>query len=248
MTKKLLTKLTVATTSLTLVTLGTTSSAQATSLTGLIEFASNGSGSTGTAVWDTGAQSFWDLFVTNDGEDGEFINDPSSRNIDFELTEGSHTFTIYGDGRSSLNNQSHYGLNLFFNGETSNPGISVFGALARSADSDPDFFANSSGSTRGLDGSIVPGSETLSFIDGLTTVTLTDYIYQASNVQEKDRVSPYSINPNAYLDMVGQFTLNVETRNLDTRSVPEPASVLGLLTVGAFGAGATLKRKKKQQA
>ncbi|EGJ34126.1 MULTISPECIES: PEP-CTERM sorting domain-containing protein [Moorena] len=248
MTKKLLTKLTVATTSLALVTLGTTSSAQATSLTGLIEFNTNGSGSTGTAVWDTGADRFWDLFVTSDGEDGEFINDPSSRNIDFELTEGIHTFTIYGDGRSSLANKSHYGLNLFFNGETANPGISVFGELARSTDSDPTFLANSSGSTRGLDGSTVPGSGTLSFIDGLTTVTLTDYIYQAPNVQQKDRVSEYSISPNGHLDMVGQFTLNVETTNLETTSVPEPVSVLGLLTVGAFGVGATLKGKKKQQA
>ncbi|NEP52998.1 MAG: hypothetical protein F6K65_31045, partial [Moorea sp. SIO3C2] len=212
MTKKLLTKLTVATTSLTLVTLGTTSSAQAISLTGVIEFASNGSGSTGLAVWDTGADRDWDLFVTNDGEDGEFINDSSTRNIDFELTEGIHTFTMYGEGRSFLNNISHYGLNLFFNGETTNPGISVFGELARSTDSDPNFFANSSGSTRGLDGSIVPGSETLSFIDGLTTVTLTDYIYQASDVQQKDRVSQFSIGSNGSWDMVGQFTLNVETR------------------------------------
>ncbi|NEO16758.1 MULTISPECIES: PEP-CTERM sorting domain-containing protein [unclassified Moorena] len=248
MTKKLLTKLTVATTSLTLVTLGTTSSAQATSLTGLIEFLTNGSGSTGLAVWDTGADRDWDLFVTNDGEYGDFINDPTTRKIDFELTKGIHTFTIYGDGRSFLGNQSHYGLNLFFNGETTNPGISVFGALAQSTDSDPDFLPNSSGSTRGLDGSIVPGSGTLSFIDGLTTVTLTDYIYQAPNVQQKNRVSERSIGPNRYLDMVGEFTLNVETRNIDSKSVPEPVSVLGLLTVGAFGAGATLKRKKKQQA
>ncbi|NEQ05183.1 MAG: hypothetical protein F6K37_04080 [Moorea sp. SIO4E2] len=135
MTKKLLTKLTVATTSLALVTLGTTSSAQATSLTGLIEFATNGSGSTNSPlVWDTGADnSFWDLFVTSDGEDGEFINGSSTRNIDFELTEGIHTFTIYGDGRSDFaNRSSDYGLNLFFNGETANPGISVFGELARS--------------------------------------------------------------------------------------------------------------------
>ncbi|WP_293116431.1 MULTISPECIES: PEP-CTERM sorting domain-containing protein [Moorena] len=248
MTKKLLTKLTVATTSLTLVTLGTTSSAQATSLTGLIEFLTNGSGSTGLAVWDTGADRDWDLFVTNDGEYGDFINDPTTRKIDFELTKGIHTFTIYGDGRSFLANQSHYGLNLFFNGETTNPGISVFGELAKSTDSDPTFSANSSGSTRGLDGSIVPGSGTLSFIDGLTTVTLTDYIYQAPNVQQKNRVGTHSIGSNSYLDMVGQFTLNVETRNLDSTSVPEPVSVLGLLTVGAFGAGATLKRKKKQQA
>ncbi|WP_293108446.1 PEP-CTERM sorting domain-containing protein [Moorena sp. SIOASIH] len=244
MNKKLLTKLTVATTSLTLVTLGTTSSAQATSLTGLIEFSTNGSGSsTGGLVWDTGAQSFWDLFVTSDGEDGEFINDPSTRKIDFELTEGIHTFTIYGDGRSSFADRSHYGLNLFFNGETTNPGISVFGELARSADSDPGFSANSSGLTRRLDGNIVPNSGTLSFIDGLTTVTLTDYIYQAADVQQKDRVSERSIGPNRQWDMVGQFTLNLETT-----SVPEPVSVLGLLTVGAFGAGATLKRNKKQQA
>ncbi|NEQ81673.1 MAG: PEP-CTERM sorting domain-containing protein [Moorea sp. SIO2I5] len=248
MTKKLLTKLTVATTSLTLVTLGTTSSAQAISLTGLIEFVTNGSGNTGIYTWDTGADRHWDLWVTNDGEDGEFINDPSTRNIDFELTEGIHTFTMYGDGRSSLGNQSHYGLNLFFNGETTNPGISVFGALARSADSNPDFLPNSSGSTRGLDGSFVPGSGTLSFIDGLTTVTLTDYIYQASDVQQKDLVSERSIGSNDYWDMVGQFTLNVETTDLDSTSVPEPVSVLGLLTVGAFGAGATLKCNKKQQA
>jgi len=244
MTKKLVTKLTVATTSLALVTLGTSTTAQATSLTGLTEFASNGSGRTGLSVWNSRAgDSYWDLFVTNDGEDGDFINDPSSHNIDFELTDGTHTFTIYGDGRSSLDNRSYYGLNLFFNGKTTNPGISVFGELAKSTDSNPDFFANSSGSTRALDGSTVPGSGTLSFIDGLTTVTLIDYIYQASNVQEKDRVSEWSIGSNGESDMIGQFTLNVETR-----SVPEPVSVLGLLTVGAFGAGATLKGKKKQQA
>lgn len=208
MTKKLLTKLTVATTSLTLVTLGTTSSAQATSLTGLIEFSTNESGSTtGGLVWDTGAQRFWDLWVTSDGEDGEFINDPSTRNIDFELTEGIHTFTIYGDGRSYFADQSHYGLNLFFNGETTNPGISVFGELAQSTDSDPDFSA-ASGLTRRLDGNIVPNSGTLSFIDGLTTVTLIDYIYQAPNVQQKDRVSPGSIGSNGEWDMVGQFTKN----------------------------------------
>jgi hypothetical protein len=34
--------------------------------------------------------------------------------------------------------------------------------------------------------------------------------------------------------------------NPDPEKVPEPASVLGLLAVGAFGAGSTLKRKKKQ--
>jgi len=33
--------------------------------------------------------------------------------------------------------------------------------------------------------------------------------------------------------------------NPDPEKVPEPASVLGLLAVGAFGAGSTLKRKKK---
>ncbi len=247
MTKKKLTKLTVAITSLTLVTLGTTTSAQATSLTGLIEFVTDESGNTGIYAWDTGADNHWDLWVTNDAQDVEFINDPTTRNIDFELTEGTNTFTIYGDGRSFFANQSHYGLNLFFNEQTANPGISVFGALGKSTDYDPGFSANS-GSTRRLDGSFVPGSGTLSFMDGLTTVTLTDYIYQAPNVQNKDLVNKYSIGSNGHLDMVGQFTLNVETINLDSTSVPEPVSVLGLLTVGAFGAGATLKGNKKQQA
>ena len=34
----------------------------------------------------------------------------------------------------------------------------------------------------------------------------------------------------------------------EPESVPEPASILGLLTVGALGAGSALKRRKKQQA
>ena len=33
-----------------------------------------------------------------------------------------------------------------------------------------------------------------------------------------------------------------------TQAVPEPASILGLLAVGAFGGASTLKRKKKQEA
>ena len=41
--------------------------------------------------------------------------------------------------------------------------------------------------------------------------------------------------------------IRVVTKANPTQSVPEPASILGLLGVGAFGATSTLKRKKKQK-
>jgi hypothetical protein len=42
--------------------------------------------------------------------------------------------------------------------------------------------------------------------------------------------------------------IRVVTKANPTQSVPEPASILGLLAVGAFGTTSTLKRKKKQEA
>lgn len=47
--------------------------------------------------------------------------------------------------------------------------------------------------------------------------------------------------------VMDNFTFN-ETEVPESESVPEPASILGLMTVGALGAGSALKRRKKQAA
>ena len=182
---------------------------RATALFGVANFSTDISGNAAfNQIWNTlGGDTFYNLYI----DDGSgFVNsgDGSSASINITLTPGVHTYSIYGD--PGLANRT-WALNLFFNGDTTTPGISAVNSDGAAGTS---LFADS-GSTLTLAGNSVTGAGTLQFIDGFTTVTLTSYTF--SDVAALDRVSPFSTSPNTILDFAGSFTLDVV-------ATPEPAS------------------------
>jgi len=198
-----------------------TAAAQPT-LTGLINFSTTNTGaSTGTNVWNTlGAEPIPNLYVSSSAN-GDVIMNPGntavSTAINVPLASGTNQFSLYAD--SPTNTPAFYGLNLFFDGNNTTPGISVFVPLNSSS-----FVANGSPTTLALDGSPTPGAGTLSFTGDGFTATLTNYTWSAPTVNNLDRVSPFDNVPNGNNDFVGTFTLEVSP-------VPEPGSLL----LGGFG-------------
>src|SRR5438552_3656602 len=105
---------------------------RATTLSGLSEFSALSSGSFDrNAVWNTkGGDTQGNLWVV-DGSDpnGSLVNGPadSQAAIAISLTPGVHTYSLLaGSPGASL---PYFALNLFFNGNNVNPGISVFAQL-----------------------------------------------------------------------------------------------------------------------
>lgn len=79
-----------------------------------------------------------------------------------------------------------------------------------------------------------------------------DTQYGSFGARGLEKNEKYTVNGNK-LDLKMTVTkpgdwIRVVTKANPTQSVPEPASILGLLAVGAFGTTSTLKRKKKQEA
>ncbi len=211
--------------------------ASAQTLTGGMLFSANASGAaTGIQRWNTrGGDGFWNLYVVASSSlAGAFINsgDGAGASISVPLATGANNFVIFANRYEDL---THTGLNLFFDGGVG-PGISVT-APVRTGGPIPGFSANSSPSTVRLDGTTVAGSGALVTPSGGRFVTLTKYYLAAPGVHSLDRVSPFVTSPDANLDFVGEFTLEVG----DT--VPEPTSAALLVTglIGALG----LRRKRR---
>ena len=195
--------------------------ASATNLTGLINFSTSSSG-TVDRQWVANTLpdlSLWNIYVDPDPVGGAFLNSGNGASVllDISLSDGIHSFTLWADNSAA---SPHFSLNLFFNGDGTTPGISVF------APENGGTFAANSSSTLMLAGGAVPGAGTLSFIDGLTTVTLTNYSWGCCG---GDRVQPFDNSPGRQNDMVGYLTLEVTT-------VPEPSTAL-LLATGILGLG-----------
>jgi uncharacterized protein (TIGR03437 family) len=180
-------------------------------LTGLHLFTSDSAGNATGGGWYT--------YVPNDGKyvlgvaqgglDAPFINGPNrdDASISILLSPGTYTFSIFNTGGSA---PPYFGLNLFFDGNGNTPGISVFAATNYSTVLPfPPFFADG-GSTFDLAGhAFVPGAGTLTFVNGVTTVTLTSFHWSAPTVYNRDRVSNFVMVPDGASDFVGQFTLQV---------------------------------------
>lgn len=214
-------------------------------LTGLINFSTDAAGAaSGGSIWNTrGGDNFFNLYVTqpNSGINGPFLNtgDGAGAGINLSLAEGKNEFFLFGEPGADV---GRFGLNLFFGGNNSNPGISVFAASDQPPSPPfPNFSPNNSASTLALDSTVVPGAGTLSFTSGSSTVTLTDYRWSVPSVQNLDRVQAFAIGANGANDFVGSFTLQV-------RSVPEPASVvlLGTGVLALLGYGS--RRRKASEA
>ncbi len=201
------------------------------SLTGLKWFAADSAGnhalpaSAYTFVPNGGTYVLW---VTAGGFVDPFINGPdrNSAGISAPLIPGSHTFSIFTETGLS-EGQSVWpgpippftGLNLFFDGNASNPGISVFAPIKLSQNGPFPQFALNSGSTPNLSGGAsVSGAGTLTFLDGTTEVALTSYFFSDPRVYNIDRIGNFDATPDGNREYVGQFTLNVTT-------VPEPGTL-----------------------
>jgi len=125
-------------------------------------------------------------------------------------------------------------LNLFFNGNNNNPGISVFGPTQTSPNPPfPPFLANSNSSTLTLAFQPVPGAGTLVFQEGDIRVELIDYRWANPSVYNIDRVSQPVITPDGTTDFIGQFTLRVTKVPV----VPTIPRLTGLLEFSTDAAG-----------
>ena len=188
-------------------------------LSGLVNFGATASGAyAGVDIWNTlGGDSNFNLYVAANSQTGAFLNsgDSSAASINTPLLPGNYTFALFGEPGPELSN---FGLNLFFNGNNSAPGISVFAAQdVEPSPPFPAFTANSSTSALTLAGTPVAGAGTLVYTDGTTTVTLTDYSWSRPAVFSLNRVQGFNNTSGGGNDFVGALSLNV-TANAPTAS------------------------------
>jgi hypothetical protein len=167
--------------------------------------------------------SFANIYVTqpNGGYSAPFINagNGSSASISYALTTGTYQFYFFTMSFWN-NNPGYYALNLFFAGDSINPGISAYSpANTSTATAIPAGLATLS--LDGDNGNPVPSPGTSVYTDNNLTVTLTGYGYGEPGVfggPAIDRVGNLSSQPDGYLDAVGSFTLTVAP-------VPEPFAI-----------------------
>jgi hypothetical protein len=206
----------------------------ATVLSGLVIMGTDSSGNwNGTTRWNTQGGIMVAFYVA-DGADplSPFLNGPSASqsSISVPLDYGTHTFSLFAPGGSP---NSIHGLNLFFDGNNINPGISVFAPTQISSSPPyPVFSVNNATSSQSLGGQTVAAARSLTFMDASSVVTLTDFRWAAPNVYNLDRTGfvPFgqsSVGSDGLSDWVGQFTLSVTP-------VPEPGTwaILSLCGIG----------------
>ena len=205
--------------------------ARATVLSGMMQFTSNAmGGANGGGAWNTqGGDGVSNLWVLNPyGLPGVFnVNGPADANagISITLTPGLFVFDIYGEPGTDPNNWAT--LNLFFNGNTVNPGITAM----RSTVFPPvgAFGSTLSSGTLSLAGTPTTGAGSLVFNDGMHNVVITEYWFAQSGSQLfADIGSAFAETPNGIGDFVGRVELTVT-------AVPAPgaAAMLGVMGVVA---------------
>ncbi|HEY2154956.1 MAG TPA: PEP-CTERM sorting domain-containing protein [Isosphaeraceae bacterium] len=215
------------------------SSARAAFLTGAVVYSTDAAGAASSGeYWNTtGGDNRYNLYVAI-GPGDPILNpgDGASTSLNFPLPVGTYTYDIYGEGSTKID---HYGLALFFNGNNSAPAIAAFTATNTAS---ATAVTTADGSV-GLDSSSASSPGTLTFVDTTTTVTLTNFSWNAPTTGGLDRVSGYGSTPSGSPDFLGSFTLTV-TPNLGTpATAPEPAS-LALLGVGLAGVFGIARRRK----
>lgn len=201
-------------------------------LTGIGVFGCDSSGAhDNSGEWNTVPADPWvDVFLsTGSSLTGSFINGPSDSGaaISIPMLPGQYTYRLFG---GSAYPDSYHAISLCFNGSAT-PGISAFAATQLSASSTPAFQANGNPNAYDLNMNVAPGANSLSYQQGNTLITLTQYSWADPSVYNVDRISaPFgsygSIGQDGVSDWVGEITLNVT-------NVPEPGSG-ALLFLGLF--------------
>jgi hypothetical protein len=192
-------------------------------LTGIGVFGCTSSGAAdNSGEWNTvGGDPWVDAFLsTGSSLNGPFINGPTDTGaaISIAMLPGQYTYRLFGGSGSS---DAYHAISLCFNGSSS-PGISAFAATQYSSNSVPSFQANGNANAYNLNMNVAPGANSLSFQQGNTLITLTQYSWADPTCYNVDRISaPFgsrgSIGQDGVPDWVGLITLNVTT-------VPEPGS------------------------
>jgi hypothetical protein len=179
-------------------------------LTGAIQLSTDANGNATSQRWNTlGAPAdtlgMWDLWVALDPNATMPVNGPddAQAGIHIPLTVGqTNTYYIFAQPNGGY---SFDGLNLFFDGNNSTPGISVFGAI------DSSSFRPNGGSTWTLAGVSVPGSGTAFYSANGVTVILNGYNWNNPATAPGDVCQSYAFSPASgnVLSYFGAFTLQV---------------------------------------
>jgi hypothetical protein len=184
-------------------------------LTGAWIFSCDATGQrSGAPAWDTvpgdGVFNIWIAsgLPEKGGLTNLFLNGPDEQSGSPNLTlhSGTNHFTLFATALSGTT-LDHAALNLFLNGHVA-PDISVF-APPRTSAAVPAFQVNNASATPNLNGSFVPASGKTNFIDGLFTVTLTEFSFAMPSLYQIDRVNAIATTSDQLLDFVGTLTLVV---------------------------------------
>jgi hypothetical protein len=183
-------------------------------------------------IWNTLGNeiSFANIYLTqpNQGYTGPFLNfgNGDGASISYSLGPGLYQFYFFVMGFWD-NNPGTYGLNLFFGGDNTHPGIAAF-SPANMITATAVQAGQGTLSLTGDGNNEVPAPGSLTYTANGLSVTLTGYGYGEPGVfggPVLDRVGNLNSIPDGYPDSVGVFTLSVAT-------VPEPSVLrLGFLAV-----------------
>jgi hypothetical protein len=184
-----------------------------TTLTGAMWMATSSSGGTSVsqayadgALNTLGGDQWWDLWLALNPDATSPVNGPSDAQaaISIPLQPGnSYKYYIFGQGPCC--NLSHSGLNLFFDGNGSAPGISVFGPVNTSS------FRPDDSSTLSLAGNPVAGSGSTFYSSAGAVVVLIGFNWNASGTPPGDVCQEFAFSPAAgdVASASGSFTLQV---------------------------------------
>jgi len=177
-----------------------------TTLTGAMQFSTNSTGgASGGQVWNTlGGDSYFDLWLALSADAGAPVNGPADTQAGIAIpleTGDSYTFHIFG--QPGCCDTGFNGLNLFFDGNNSTPGISVFGAIGGTG-----FLPDGNG-TLTLAATPATGSGTTIYSSNEAIVVLNGYNWNAPQTPPGDVCQSFLFSPGDGPDNFGSFSLKV---------------------------------------
>ena len=164
-----------------------------------------------------GGDQWWDLWMSLDPNANHPINGPSDAqsSISIPLLAG-HAYKYYIMAQGPCCTLSYSGLNLFFDGNSATPAISVFGVL-----NNPAFRLNTNADTFSLQIEPAPASGTGYYTANGITVVLTGYQWNTSG--NLYLCQAFSFTPGSQPTAVGSFSLRVFPAAGLTSSLPSAA-------------------------